>query len=90
VRVQVSRVDLDGRRIDFALLHEGESVAPRGHGINKTAHADRADLHTETHAPEFKPSARKRAAAKDKPARTSRPAAKPAAALKKASKKRRS
>ena len=78
VRVQVSRVDLDGRRIDFALLHEGESVAPRGHGIKAAP------------TPEAKPAARKRAAAKDKPARSSRPAAKPAAALKKASKKRRS
>jgi len=32
VRVQVSRVDLDGRRIDFRLVHEGEALAPRGAG----------------------------------------------------------
>ncbi len=32
VRVQVSRVDLDGRRIDFRLVNEGEITAPRGAG----------------------------------------------------------
>jgi ribonuclease R len=30
VRVQVSRVDLDGRRIDFRLVHEGEGLLTRG------------------------------------------------------------
>jgi ribonuclease R len=30
VRVQVSRVDLDGRKIDFRLVHEGEELAARG------------------------------------------------------------
>ena len=30
VLVQVSRVDLDGRRIDFRLVYEGESLPPRG------------------------------------------------------------
>jgi ribonuclease R len=29
VRVQVSRVDLDGRKIDFRLIREGEELAPR-------------------------------------------------------------
>jgi ribonuclease R len=29
VRVQVSRVDLDGRRIDFRLVHEDEGLLPR-------------------------------------------------------------
>ncbi len=29
VRVQVSRVDLDGRRIDFRLIHEGENLTSR-------------------------------------------------------------
>ena len=29
VRVQVSRVDLDGRRIDFRLVHEGEQLVAR-------------------------------------------------------------
>ncbi len=28
VRVQVSRVDLDGRKIDFRLVREGETLAP--------------------------------------------------------------
>ncbi|AVO40079.1 ribonuclease R [Simplicispira suum] len=32
VRVQVSRVDLDGRRIDFRLVNEGEIAAPRSAG----------------------------------------------------------
>ena len=30
VRIQVSRVDLDGRRIDFRLITEGETALPRG------------------------------------------------------------
>jgi ribonuclease R len=29
VRVQVSRVDLDGRKIDFRLVHEGEELVNR-------------------------------------------------------------
>jgi len=29
LQVQVSRVDLDGRRIDFRLIHEGEGLLPR-------------------------------------------------------------
>ena len=29
LQVQVSRVDLDGRRIDFRLIHEGEGLVPR-------------------------------------------------------------
>jgi ribonuclease R len=29
VRVQVSRVDLDGRKIDFRLVHDGEPVSAR-------------------------------------------------------------
>jgi ribonuclease R len=32
VQVQVSRVDLDGRRIDFRLVRDGERLAPRGAG----------------------------------------------------------
>ena len=31
VRVQVSRVDLDGRKIDFRLVREGEELAGAGH-----------------------------------------------------------
>jgi ribonuclease R len=29
VRIQVSRVDLDGRKIDFRLVHEGEELTAR-------------------------------------------------------------
>ncbi|HEY0200337.1 MAG TPA: S1 RNA-binding domain-containing protein, partial [Burkholderiaceae bacterium] len=29
VRVQVSRVDLDGRKIDFRLIHDNEDIVPR-------------------------------------------------------------
>ena len=36
VRVQVSRVDLDGRKIDFRMVREGEEATPRG-----AAHATR-------------------------------------------------
>jgi ribonuclease R len=32
VRVQVSRVDLDGRKIDFRLVHEGEAERPSARG----------------------------------------------------------
>ena len=32
VRIQVSRVDLDGRRIDFRLVREGAAVPPPGRG----------------------------------------------------------
>ena len=32
VRVQVSRVDLDGRKIDFRLVHEGEGDKPAANG----------------------------------------------------------
>jgi ribonuclease R len=37
VRVQVSRVDLDGRRIDFRLVQEGDALAPRGAGERSSA-----------------------------------------------------
>jgi ribonuclease R len=30
VRIQVSRVDLDGRKIDFRLVHDGDELLPRG------------------------------------------------------------
>jgi len=42
VRVQVSRVDLDGRRIDFRLVREGELEAPaqRGRGARPASAAD--------------------------------------------------
>ena len=39
VRVQVSRVDLDGRRIDFRLITEGDALSPRGAKERSGAHA---------------------------------------------------
>jgi len=41
VRVQVSRVDLDGRRIDFRLVRDG-LVAPQGEGLARDAGRRRA------------------------------------------------
>ena len=41
VRVQVSRVDLDGRRIDFRLVHEGQEALSRG-GRDRAAVDDSA------------------------------------------------
>jgi ribonuclease R len=35
VRVQVSRVDLDGRKIDFRLVREGEDEAPTRSGKDR-------------------------------------------------------
>ena len=50
VRVQVSRVDLDGRRIDFRLVHEGQSALARSardrtvlRGQLVAGHADELD-----------------------------------------------
>jgi ribonuclease R len=41
VRVQVSRVDLDGRKIDFRLVREGEAVRlPSGGIVRLEAHDD--------------------------------------------------
>ena len=89
VRVQVSRVDLDGRRIDFALLHEGESASMRHHAVKPSHHPVGSDV-ADSFIAEAPPSARKRAASKSKPVRSARSATKPAAAAKKPAKKRRS
>ncbi len=46
VRVQVSRVDLDGRKIDFRLIREGEELAPRAmkdKGFQREDHGRRKD-----------------------------------------------
>jgi ribonuclease R len=37
LRVQVTRVDLDGRRIDFRLVRDGEAVRPAARGASRTA-----------------------------------------------------
>jgi ribonuclease R len=39
LRVQVSRVDLDGRRIDFRLVHDGEPAPAKGRGGERTRSA---------------------------------------------------
>ena len=89
VRVQVSRVDLDGRRIDFALLHEGESAASRHHAAKPSHHLTSSDNH-DGFAQDAKPSARKRASLKEKPVRSVRSGGKSVSSAKKAAKKRRS
>jgi ribonuclease R len=46
VRIQVSRVDLDGRKIDFRLVREGEElqkVALREKGVGRSSSGDLAD-----------------------------------------------
>ena len=46
VRVQVSRVDLDGRKIDFRLIREGEELVPRAmkdKGLQREDHGRRKD-----------------------------------------------
>ena len=42
VRVQVSRVDLDGRKIDFRLVHEGEGLLARAMKDKAGPHGDEA------------------------------------------------
>ena len=44
VRVQVSRVDLDGRKIDFRLIHEGEDKAGQGGRVMKEKAGGAAEL----------------------------------------------
>ncbi len=67
VRVQVSRVDLDGRKIDFRLVREGETLAPakpsreRGAGPAPRSQRDEAVGH------EAVPPARSRRAGKARP-----------------------
>jgi ribonuclease R len=41
VKVQVSRVDLDGRRIDFLLVHEGEALVARAMKDKEALRVDR-------------------------------------------------
>ena len=76
VRVQVSRVDLDGRRIDFALLHEGETAASRHHAV-KPSHPLKGHDVAAVFVPDVPP----------KPVRGKRSTAKPAATANKPVKK---
>ncbi len=48
VQVQVSRVDLDGRKIDFRLVHAGDDLVPRAmrdKGVSAAADTGRAKKH---------------------------------------------
>ena len=64
VRVQVSRVDLDGRRIDFRLVNEGETTAPRGAGERsggkKSAKASEKPAHARRGSEEAAPAPSRR------------------------------
>jgi ribonuclease R len=94
VRIQVSRVDLDGRKIDFRLVQDGDGVASRlmqdrspGRDTKSRSSKDeRFDLPDGTRLPSFAGESRKRAISKSE--RASKSAAKQSTGLKKTSKKR--
>jgi len=93
VRIQVSRVDLDGRKIDFRLVQEGQSLQPRAvadKGASRDAKgrpefADR--LEADGGGGAFKGKPRQRASAKAP--RSARANEKASGASKKAAKKQR-
>jgi ribonuclease R len=94
VRIQVSRVDLDGRKIDFRLVNEHDGLPPRALADKGAVRepkvrpgSDRFDSEIMPRGSFFKAESRKRASAK--PARSAKPASKQAAPSKKAAKKRR-
>jgi ribonuclease R len=94
VRIQVSRVDLDGRKIDFRLVNEHDGLSPRALADKGAARepkvrpgSDRFDSEIMPRGSFFKAESRKHASAK--PARSAKPASKQAAPSKKATKKRR-
>jgi len=99
VRIQVSRVDLDGRRIDFRLVVDGENLGSRGlmdKGAGRDAKSrstkpdrpDRPDRQA-ARAPSFVVEPRKRSAGKStKGAKTAKSTDKAALSSKKASRKR--
>ncbi len=74
VRVQVSRVDLDGRRIDFRLVRDGELEPPgtRGRGARPASAAD--ELLAVQQADRAGKSAARRKTAKKTPAAAAKPA----------------
>jgi len=94
VRIQVSRVDLDGRKIDFRLVHEGESLVNRAMSEKGTARepkarpavADRFETDAGSRTAFFKAESRKHAAGKA--ARSGKSAERAATASKKAPRKR--
>ena len=95
VRIQVSRVDLDGRKIDFRLVNETESITGRAladKGVVREPKArstgvDRFDAEAVPRGTYFKAESRKRTVTKS--ARTTKTADKQQAPSKKAAKKRR-
>jgi ribonuclease R len=102
VRIQVSRVDLDGRKIDFRLVNEGMGLASRPpaggdkpvlrEGKARPALAERFELDGGGRAPSFKAESRKRSAAQTGRAPKSasaKSAERPATASKKAARKKR-
>jgi len=96
VRIQVSRVDLDGRRIDFRLVHEGEGLpsrAPVDKGAQRepkgrSAVVDRAD-DALVRQPFFKDKPEGRQRVGSKGGKPGAAAEKTASAKKKATRKRR-
>jgi ribonuclease R len=94
VRIQVSRVDLDGRKIDFRLVHEGDGLMSRamvekGSGRDSKLRAtqvDRFDIEAGVRPVSFKIVAGERTVGKT--ARSSKPMEKPTASNRKAPRKR--
>jgi ribonuclease R len=100
VRIQVSRVDLDGRKIDFRLINETDGLTSRNAGDKsggKEARAraplpDRFELESGGRSAAFKGEPRKRGAAKsgrDAKTSTGKPLDRPLATSKKAARKKR-
>ena len=95
VRIQVSRVDLDGRKIDFRLLQDGEALlsramADKGFGRDvksRSSKGDRAEAVAGMRPLSFKDETRQRSAGKA--AKTSKTLDKGSASQKKAPRKRR-
>jgi ribonuclease R len=95
VRIQVSRVDLDGRKIDFRLIQDGDglvsrAMADKGAGRDarvRMGKGDRADAPDVTRSSSSKDEPRKRAAGKS--AKASKSSDKAAVSQKKTPRKRR-
>lgn len=95
VRIQVSRVDLDGRKIDFRLIQEGDGLVSRANSDKSGGRdakvrglkGDRSDMAVNGRAAPFMDEPRKRSTVKS--AKTSKSADKGSASQKKATRKRR-
>jgi ribonuclease R len=95
VRIQVSRVDLDGRKIDFRLIQEGEglvsrAMADKGGGRDpkvRSSKGDRVDAPNGSRSAPYLEEPRKRSTAKS--VRATKSADKSAPSQKKAPRKRR-